>query len=82
MSGRVNLTPDEYEPLLGGTYILTIDEALEKWEKAEGLGSVYGSSDIVNAFNVDNEVYESLEEIDKYFDPSLVKEIKAEKASE
>ncbi|MEM9283541.1 MAG: ABC transporter substrate-binding protein, partial [Verrucomicrobiota bacterium] len=80
MSGRVNLTPDEYEPLLNGTYILTIDEALEKWEKAEGLGSVYGSSDIVNEFNVANGVYESLEEIDKYFDPSIVKEIAAEMA--
>ncbi|MEM7600453.1 MAG: ABC transporter substrate-binding protein [Verrucomicrobiota bacterium] len=82
MSGRVNLTPDEYEPLLGGTYILAIDEALEKWEKAEGLGSVYGSSDIVNAFNVDNGVYEALEEIDKYFDPSLVEEVAAEMATE
>ncbi|MEM9015410.1 MAG: ABC transporter substrate-binding protein [Verrucomicrobiota bacterium] len=80
MSGRVNLTPDEYEPLLNGTYILSIDEALKIWEKADGLDSVYGSSDIVNAFNVANEVYEELEEIDKYFDPSIVKEIAAEMA--
>ncbi|MEM6915190.1 MAG: ABC transporter substrate-binding protein [Verrucomicrobiota bacterium] len=78
MAGRGNLAPEQYEPLLGGTYILSIDEALEKWEKAEGLGSVYGSSDIVNQFNVDNEVYEELEEIDKYFDDSLVKEVAAE----
>lgn len=79
MAGRVSLTPDEYEPLLGGTYILSIDEALEKWTKAEGLGSIYGSSDIVNEFNVANGVYEALEEIDKYFDPSITMEIAAEK---
>lgn len=75
MAARVNLTPDEYEPLLKGTYILTIEEALEKWEKAEGLGSVYGSSKVVDEFNVKYGVYEKPEEIDKYFDPSITKEI-------
>ncbi len=78
MAARVNLTPDEYEPLLKGTYILSLEEVLEKWEKAEGLGSVYGSSDIVNEFNVKYGVYDKLEEIDKYFDPSITKEIAAE----
>ena len=79
MAGRVNLTADEYEPLLKGTYILTLEESLAKWEKAEGLGSVYGSSDVVNKFNVKYGVYDKLEEIDKYFDPSITKEIAAEK---
>lgn len=78
MAGRVNLTPDEYEPLLKGTYILTLEEALEKWEKAEGLGSVYGSSDVVNDFNVKFGVYDKPEEVEKYFDPSITKEIAAE----
>ena len=78
MAGRVNLTADEYEPLLKGTYILSLEEALAKWEKTEGLGSVYGSSDIVNEFNVKYGVYDKLEEIDKYFDPSITKEIAAE----
>lgn len=79
MAARVNLTPDEYEPLLKGTYILTIEEALKKWEKAEGLGSVYGSSAVVDEFNVKYGVYEKPEEIDKYFDPSITKEIAAGK---
>ena len=78
MAGRVNLTPDEYEPLLKGTYILSLDEALEKWEKGEGLGSVYGSSVIVDDFNVKYGVYDKGEEIEKYFDPSITKEIAAE----
>ena len=78
MAGRVNLTPDEYEPLLKGTYILTIEEALERWKEGEGLGSVYGSSKIVDAFNLKYEVYETPEEIGKYFDASLTKEVAAE----
>ena len=78
MAGRVNLTADEYEPLLKGTYILSLSEALEKWEEAEGLGSVYGSSVIVDEFNVKYGVYEKPEEIKKYFDPSITKELAAE----
>ena len=78
MSARVNLTPDEYEPLLQGTYILSLEEALQKWEKADGLGSVYGSSDVVNEFNVKYGVYDKLEDVEKYFDPSITKEIAEE----
>ncbi|MCB1228940.1 MAG: ABC transporter substrate-binding protein [Verrucomicrobiae bacterium] len=79
MAARVNLTADEYEPLLKGTYILTLDEALEKWKKGDGLGSVYGSSKIVDDFNLKYGVYEKPEAIDKYFDPSITEEIAAGK---
>ncbi len=78
MAARVNLTPAEYEPFLEGTYILKLDEALERWEKGEGLGSVYGSSVISDEFNVKYEVYEKPADIDKYFDPSLTEEVAAE----
>lgn len=78
MAARVNLTPDEYEPLLKGTYILTIEEALERWKEGEGLDSVYGSSKVVDAFNVKYEVYEKPEPIAKYFDSSLTKEVAEE----
>lgn len=78
MAGRVNLTADEYEPLLKGTHILTIDEALERWKEGEGLGSVFGSSKIVDDFNLKYEVYKKPEVIGKYFDPSLTKEVRAE----
>ncbi|MGB0744218.1 MAG: ABC transporter substrate-binding protein, partial [Opitutales bacterium] len=53
LAKRVSITPEEYEPLFGGTYILKLDEALKVWKKAEGLGSIYGSTTISNAFNVD-----------------------------
>jgi NitT/TauT family transport system substrate-binding protein len=75
LSARVKITPEEYEPFLKGTYILTLDEALKRWDKADGLGSVYGSSKIVDEFNVKFEVYEKSQDIDKYLDPSFTKSL-------
>jgi NitT/TauT family transport system substrate-binding protein len=71
MAKRVSLTPAEYEPFLKGTYILTLNEALERWKKADGLGSIYGSTKIVDDFNVKYEVYKEPQPIDPYLDPSL-----------
>lgn len=73
LAGRVNLKPEEYEPLLKGTKILTLDEALKRWEKSDGLGSVYGSSQNVNAFNLKCKVYKDSQDPTKYLDPSLTK---------
>ena len=73
LAGRVNLKPEEYEPLLKGTKILTLDEALKRWEKADGLGSVYGSTKNVNAFNLKAGVYKETQDAEKYLDPSLTK---------
>lgn len=76
LSGRVKISPEEYEPFLKGTYILTLDEALKRWEVADGLGSVYGSSKIVNDFNLKFEVYEKSQDPAKYLDPSFTKALK------
>ncbi len=75
MSSKVSVSPDEYEPFLQGTYILTAAEAAKIWADAEGLGSLYGSSKIVDDFNVKFEVYGSPEPIEKYLDPSLTLEV-------
>jgi glycosyltransferase involved in cell wall biosynthesis len=80
LSSRVSVTPDEYEPFLGGTFILTGEEVKPIWEKAEGLGSVYGSSTISNEFNVNFEDYEKALETEKDLDPSLTLEVLAEMA--
>ncbi len=74
LSARVEITPEEYRPFFGGTKILTLDEALEVWEDAEGFGSVYGSSVIADKFNVDNAVYEKPQDTDAYLDPSLTED--------
>ncbi|WAC20505.1 ABC transporter substrate-binding protein [Luteolibacter sp. SL250] len=75
LAERVGVKPAEYEPLLDGTKILSPAEVLKVWEKADGLGSIYGSSKIVDDFNVTFKVYEKPSDIDSYFDPSLSKEV-------
>ena len=73
LSARVQVTPDEYEPFFEGTYILSLDEALERWEEAEGLESIYGSTDYSNKFNVEYGVYEKPLDYQSYLDPSLTR---------
>ena len=73
LAARVGIKPEEYEPLLKGTKILTLKESLERWKEADGLGSVYGSSKYVNDFNLKCEVYEDSQDPAKYLDPSLTK---------
>lgn len=73
LASRVNLKPAEYEPLLKGTRILSLDEALKHWQKADGLDSIYGSTKNVNAFNLKYEVYKDSQSPEKYLDPSLTK---------
>lgn len=77
LAGRVKISPEEYEPFLKGTYILTLDEALKRWEKGEGLGNVYGSSKVVDDFNLKAGVYEKSQDVGKYLDPSLTKALSA-----
>lgn len=79
LSARVGIKPEEYEPLLKGTKILTLDEALERWKEADGLGSIYGSTKYVNTFNLKFEVYKESQDASKYLDPSFTKALAAEK---
>lgn len=74
LSERVGVKPAEYEPLLAGTKILNQAESLKAWEKADGLGSIYGSTKVVDDFNVKYKVYEKPADVDSYLDPSLFKE--------
>lgn len=78
LSARVKISPEEYEPFLKGTYILTLDEALKRWDTAPGLGTVYGSSKVVDDFNLKFEVYEKSQDVTKYLDPSLTKALAGE----
>jgi NitT/TauT family transport system substrate-binding protein len=80
LSGRVKISPEEYEPFLKGTRILTLPEALKRWEKADGLGSVYGSTKLVDDFNLKFKVYEKSQDPAKYLDPSLTKALPPAKA--
>jgi NitT/TauT family transport system substrate-binding protein len=73
LSARVKLTPEQYAPLLEGTFLLDLPGNLKAYTKGDGLDSVYGSSTIVNKFNVSKGVYKEPQAVDTYLDPSLIK---------
>jgi NitT/TauT family transport system substrate-binding protein len=71
MASRVGVSPEEYEGFYKGTKILSLDEAKTFFKKGEGFDSLYGSSQIVDKFNLDNDVYKKAQDIDSYIDPSI-----------
>lgn len=75
LAARVSLSPEEYEPFFKGTRILSLKLALRVWEDKDSLNSLYGSSRVVDQFNVDQGVYESKLAIENYLDPSLTKAV-------
>jgi len=77
MASRVDLPAGEYKPFLTGTYILSPDEAMPIFKKTDGFKSIYGSSQIVDEFNVKHVVYSEPQDIDGYIDMSLSKEVLA-----
>src|SRR6478672_9803949 len=42
LAARDNVKPEEYEPFLKGTHILSLKEALQHWKKGDDLSSIYG----------------------------------------
>ena len=71
LAARVGLTPAQYRPLLAGTHLLDVADGKKIFIKAEGLGSLYGSSSIVDDFNVKNNVYKQPQNIDGCIYPAL-----------
>jgi len=74
MSARVGLTPDVYKGLMKGTHLLNAAENIKHYAKGEGFESIYGSSKIVDDFNVKNGVYKIPLKVEEYFDSSLIEE--------
>jgi len=72
MAARVGLDPESYKPLLLGTKILSLEESKAVMKKAEGFGSLYGSTAVSDAFNVKYGVYDEPQTVDDYIDPSLI----------
>jgi NitT/TauT family transport system substrate-binding protein len=71
MAARVGLMPAAYKPLLAGTKLLSLADGRKVYVKANGLGSLYGSSKIADDFNVKNAVYKEAQNIDSYIDASF-----------
>ena len=74
LAGRVGLKPEEYKPLLGGTRLLTLAEGAKVFEKGDGFKSLYGSTQLVDNFNIKYEVYKEKQDVASYIDPSLTDE--------
>lgn len=75
LSARVALAPKDYEPFLQGTKILSLPETLNALKPGDGFNSIYGSSEVVNAFFVDNKVYDAPVNVKKSIDPSFTQEL-------
>lgn len=72
MAARVGLAPDAFKALLKGTHLIDSAEGKKVFVKAEGFGSLYGSSAIANDFNLKNGVYKDKLNVDSFIDPSLM----------
>ncbi|MFT4046227.1 MAG: ABC transporter substrate-binding protein [Solimonas sp.] len=71
MAARSGVDPAEYETFVNGTHFLSIEDGKKIYVKGDGLGSLYGSTALVNKFNVANKVYAQPENVDSYLDPSF-----------
>lgn len=71
MAAKSGVSPAEYLPLLKGTKLLSLDEAKKIYVKGDGFKTLYGSTKIVDQFNVANQVYKKPEKIDSYLDASF-----------
>jgi NitT/TauT family transport system substrate-binding protein len=75
MAGRVGTTPDRYAAFLSGTHLLDLAGNLAAYREGAGLDSIYGSSELVNRFNLAKQVYSESQEVTGYFDSSLVEHV-------
>ncbi len=71
MSARVSLTPEQYAPLLQGTFLLGAAGNLKHYQPGDTLESIFQSSRVVDAFNVENGVYKVSQKPEAYLDPQL-----------
>jgi NitT/TauT family transport system substrate-binding protein len=72
MAARVGIKPETYLPLLKGTKLLTLEEGKAVLVKADGFKSLYGSTKIVDDFNVKAGIYKTPQDLNKAIDPTLV----------
>lgn len=73
MAARVQVKPEVYQGIMAGTYFLSKDEAKKAFVKGDGFTSLYGSSKIVDDFNVANKVYAKPQKVAAYIDGSFLK---------
>ena len=76
MAARRGVEPEAYKRCLKGTQLLSHADGKGIFVKKEGLGCLYGSTEVSDAFNVQKGVYKSPQNIDSYIDPSFTASVK------
>jgi len=72
MSARVGLTPDQYAPLMKGTFLLDAAGNAKHFQVGDTLESILQSSRVVDGFNVQNTVYKTPQKPESYLNSELV----------
>jgi NitT/TauT family transport system substrate-binding protein len=72
MAAKVGVKAADYAANIPGTYFLSLAESKKRYQKGDGLDSIYGSSKIADTFNTTNKVYKVSQAVDDYIDPSIV----------
>jgi NitT/TauT family transport system substrate-binding protein len=72
MAARSGSSPEEYKPYLAGLHLINVTEGKNVFKKGSGFTSLYGSSEIADAFYLKNEVYKEKQDVDSYIDPTLI----------
>jgi len=75
MAARVGLTGEQYKVLMGGTHFLDLEGNREHFRKGDSLMSLYHSSQVVDAFQLENKIYKAPVAYEQYLDPSIVGEL-------
>lgn len=71
MAARVGLSAPQYQRIVAGTHLIDVAEGKRVLLKAPGLGSLYGSSQNADDFNVRFGVYKQPQKIDAIIYPAL-----------
>lgn len=72
MSARVGLTPEQYAPLMSGTFFLGAEGNIKHYRPGDKLESVFHSSQVVDGFNLENAVYKVSQKPEAYLNASVV----------
>ncbi|MBF0118284.1 MAG: ABC transporter substrate-binding protein [Desulfobacterales bacterium] len=72
LSQRANMTPQEYDTILKGIFIMDIPANKRAYIKKDSLNSIFGSCKNANNFNVKYKIYKDYQDIDSYIYPDFI----------
>jgi NitT/TauT family transport system substrate-binding protein len=71
MGARVGLAPEQYAPLMSGTFLLGAEGNAKHYRAGDNLESVFFSSQTVDTFNLEHGVYKVSQKPDVYLNAEL-----------